>query len=95
MAKMKITTEDLALKIDKLANNMDKGFKDMKQYVDGGLEQVVLPKIQNVQDDVDKIKDDITDHRLQTNRIEGMLKSEIIRHDDHSIRIERLEKKSA
>lgn len=97
MAKKKMTIEDLALKMDGMSDRMDKSFKDARGHIDtmfkksmkhtdDALEQIVLPRLTNLEENQEELQ-------LGQNRIELKLNAEVKRHDDHGSRIEQIEKR--
>jgi len=90
-----------------LDKNDKKEIKSIVTEVVGtALEQVVLPRIQDVDDKVDKgfkevkeeiksMKEDISDLHTTTNRIETLVRSEVKYVDELSTRVTKLEKKPA
>ena len=84
MAKKQITSNDLAVKIDQLSSKMSEGFVDNQKHADDmfarsmkhtddALEQIILPRFQNIDESLEEIKENITEHHLQTNQIDQKL----------------------
>ncbi|MBI4029925.1 hypothetical protein HY373_01970 [Candidatus Berkelbacteria bacterium] len=86
-------------------NQLEK--KEMVRVVGEALEDVVLPQLQEIRDnvsivkedvkylkeDVKDLKEDVTDLKLTTYRIETKLNAEILRLDEHSIEMDNLKQK--
>ena len=88
--------------------------KEIKMVMGEALEEVVLPRLQGIEDklgehdkkfekieddigglkeDVGGLKEDVGDLQLTTNRIEMKLDAEVERHDNLSIKIDKVDKR--
>lgn len=82
-----------------MMNQLEK--KEMVRIVGEALEDIVLPELYGIKEDVSILKEDVKDLKLTTYRIETKLNAEVLRLDEHSIemghlkqRVSRLESRS-
>ena len=71
-------------------NEQDK--KEFKLMMCEVLEDVVLPEIQSLKDDVHILKEDVKDLKNTTNRIELRLNSVVDRQDEQEVQIAKINK---
>lgn len=100
MTKKEITNEQIIGAIQTLSNKVDRFHKETKTIVCDVLEELVLPRLQNIEDDVSvlkngvsELKEDVHDLQLTTNRIETLQKSELGRADEHTLILNNHEKR--
>ncbi len=72
-------------------NKQDK--KEIKMVMGEALEEVVLPRLQKIEDDMVVLKENDEELQLTTNRIEMKLDAEVERHDNISIKIDKIDKR--
>lgn len=93
MPKKEITNEQIIGAIQTLSDKVDRFHKETKTIVCDALEELILPRLQNIEDDTSVLKENVHDLQLTTNRIETLQKSELGRADEHTLILNNHEKR--